>query len=252
MTFFSRNHNIQYPHQPRAPSDRCRCIANRDRKYDSLRERTDVSVSSSHFYYNHPFIIFTIINIIIYVIKAGRTSVVARERRSCPSMATGNCVFLFVIASTFSEAIDLRIWLWSRSPRDGFSDRLDIVLKRRKWRRGTNPAGFRFIVRNRGMHKRKKPLPLPLADRTENHVEVAVLNSIVTATLKDRIRECPEYDYFTTVALSCHREIVPEVILYYYAVYCNNKYYISTFYKKSYASFIAEVKLLLPSSPWLP
>ncbi|KYM83132.1 hypothetical protein ALC53_06399 [Atta colombica] len=28
--------------------------------------------------------------------------------------------------------------------------------------------------------------------------------------LKDRIRECPEYDCFTTVALSCHREIVPE------------------------------------------
>jgi len=50
--------------------------------------------------------------------------------------------------------------------------------------------------------------------------------------LKDRIRECPEYDCFTTVALSCHREIVPEVILYYYDVYCNNKYYISTFYKK--------------------
>lgn len=102
MTFFSRNHNIQYPHQPRAPSDRCRCIANRDRKYDSLRERTDVSFSSSHFYYNHPFIIFTIINIIIYVIKAGRTSVVAEgtsivpvggNRKLCPSVC--HCLHFF-------------------------------------------------------------------------------------------------------------------------------------------------------------
>lgn len=37
--------------------------------------------------------------------------------------------------------------------------------------------------------------------------------------------------FFSSVALSCHREIVPEVILYFYDVYCNNKYYISTFYK---------------------
>lgn len=50
-------------------------------------------------------------------------------------------------------------------------------------------------------------------------------------TQKDRMRECREYDRFSSVALSCHREIVPEVILYYYDVYYNNKYYISTFYK---------------------
>jgi len=99
------------------------------------------------------------------------------------------------------------------------------------------PAGFRFIVRDRGMHKKRNRCRL--TDRTERRDEART-------TLKDRIRECPEYDCFTTVALSCHREIVPEVILYYYDVYCNNKYYISTFYKKI-ASFTAKDKLSLPS-----
>lgn len=93
------------------------------------------------------------------------------------------------------------------------------------------PAGFRFIVRNRGMNKKRNRCRL--ADR----IESAVMKSDTRATLKNRIWECLEYDCFTTVALSCHREIVPEVILYYYDVYCNNKYYISTFYKKSYAFF---------------
>lgn len=93
------------------------------------------------------------------------------------------------------------------------------------------PAGFRFIVRNRGMYKKKKKETVVPIDRLET--ESTVLKPVAKATLKDRIRECPEYDCFTTVALSCHREIVPEVILYYYDVYCNNKYYISTFYKKN-------------------
>lgn len=63
----------------------------------------------------------------------------------------------------------------------------------------------------------------------------------VRATQKDKMRECREYNRFSSAALSCHREIVPEVILYYYDVYCNNKYYISTFYK-SHAFIIARGK----------
>lgn len=114
----------------------------------------------------------------------------------------------------------------SRSPRDDSSGRPDIVLKRRKWRRGTSPRALDLLLEIEECIKRRNRCRL--ADRTES----AVMKSEARAMLKDRIQECPEYDCFTTVALSCHREIVPEVILYYYDVYYNNKYYISTFYKK--------------------
>lgn len=130
----------------------------------------------------------------------------------------------------------MRTWMRSRFLRDDSSDRPDIVLKRRKWRRGTSPRALDLLLEIEEGIKKKKPLPVGRPDR-EHRVEVEA-----RAMLKDRIRECPVYDCFTTVALSCHREIVSEVILYYYDVYCNNKYYISTFYKKSYASFIAKDK----------
>lgn len=126
----------------------------------------------------------------------------------------------------------------SRSSRDDSSDRPDIVLKRRKWRRGTSPRVLDLLLEiEECIRKKKKPL-CRLTDRTES----AVLKA-AKVTLKDRIRECPEYDCFTTVALSCHREIVPEVILYYYDVYCNNKYYISTFYKKKIVRLFLLLKI---------
>lgn len=56
------------------------------------------------------------------------------------------------------------------------------------------------------------------------------------------MRECRKYDRFSSVALSCHREIVPEVILYYYDVYCNNKNIILV-------RFINHVSLLLSFLP---
>lgn len=133
------------------PLDRCRCISKWGRKYDSLRERTAASLSSSHFIIivSHPFIMPMIINIIIYVIKVGRASVVARERRSCrmlmeigkrvcPQSIYNHCLHFFE-AYWFA-------WMRSRFPRDGFSDRLDIVLKRRKWRRGTNPRALDLLL----------------------------------------------------------------------------------------------------------
>lgn len=127
-----------------------------------------------------------------------------------------------------------------RSLRDGNSDRPDIVLKRRKWRRTSLRALDLLLEIEECMEKKRNRYRL--TDRIEECSRVA------RATLKNRIGECPEYDCFTSVALSCHREIVSEVILYYYDVYCNNKYYISTFYKKLYASFIAKNKSSLPLS----
>lgn len=53
---------------------------------------------------------------------------------------------LFVIASAFSEAVDLRTWMRSRFLRDDSSDRPDIVLKRRKWRRGTSPRALDLLL----------------------------------------------------------------------------------------------------------
>lgn len=96
-------------------------------------------------------------------------------------------------------------------------------------------AGFRFTVRNRGMHNKSRC-------RSAEQAESVVMNSEARA-IKNRMRENAESTtVFSSVALSCHREIVPEVILYYYDVYCNNKYYISTFYK-SYVFITAAVYL---------
>jgi hypothetical protein len=51
--------------------------------------------------------------------------------------------------------------------------------------------------------------------RSADRTECVVMNSEARATQKDGMRECRVYrDRFSSVALSCHREIVPEVILY--------------------------------------
>lgn len=69
----------------------------------------------------------------------------------------------------------------SRSPRDG----PNIVLKRRKWRRGTSPRALDLLLEIEECIK-KKPFPVSRLDQ-EHRVEVG------RAMLKDRIRGCP-YD----------------------------------------------------------
>lgn len=56
----------------------------------------------------------------------------------CPQSIHNHCLRFFG-ACWFA-------WMRSRSPRDGFSDRSDIVLKWRKWRRGTSPRALDLLL----------------------------------------------------------------------------------------------------------
>lgn len=245
MTFF-RVIITSSTHHPRAPRPPAVVSRNEVWKYDSLRERTAVSFSSSHLIIivSSLYYPLTIINIIIYYESRADQR---RREGAAIALAGGNRKSRLSIYHCFRFFGGCKLaWMRSRSLRDGTSNHPDIVLKRRKWRRGTSPRALDILLEIEECIKKKKRNRCPLTSRTR----APWWSRKRELGLKDRIWECPEYDCFTTVALSCHREIVPEVILYYYDVYCNNKYYISTFYKKSCASFTAKNKLSLSLSLW--
>lgn len=100
------------------------------------------------------------------------------------------------------------------------------------WRRGTSPRRALDLLLEIEvcLKKKKKRNRCLLADRIES--------AVARATLKDRIRKCPHDCMIVLLSSRCLAMSIVRLCqrwyyVYYYDVYCYNKYYISTFYKKN-------------------